>query len=140
VPSWTSPLYQTYIAPRVADRAEAPDLGNRVIPLETQDDRFVSYFLKIIRQIEFIWDYPREAAMRGESGTSVVLFTILKDGRLGSPPKLLRSSGFAALDNEALSAVADGAPYPPIPDRLETDSLMVTFTFNDILRTNPFVR
>lgn len=140
VPSWTNPVYQPYMQPRPGARAEAPDLGNRVIPLETQDDRFVSYFLKIKRQIEFIWSYPNEAAMRGESGSSVIQFTILKNGLLASPPKLLRSSGFAALDREALGAVADGAPYPPIPKRLATDSLTVTGSFLYILHRNPFVR
>ncbi len=140
VPTWNSPVYQPYMAPRPGARAEAPDLGHRVIPLETQDDRFVSYFLKIKRQIEFIWDYPREAAMRGESGGCVIQFTILENGLLAGPPKLLRSSGFAALDREALGAVADGAPYPPIPKRLKTDALTVTGTFLYILHRNPFVR
>lgn len=140
VPSWPSQVYQPYMAPRPGARAQAPDLGNRVIPLETQDDRLVSYFLKIKRQIEFIWDYPREAAMRGESGSCTIQFTILKDGRLAEPPKLVRSSNFTALDREALGAVADGAPYPPIPDRLSTDSLTVTGQFLYILHTNPFIR
>ncbi len=140
VPSWASPVYQPYMAPRPGARAQAPDPGHRVIPLETQDDRFVSYFLKIKRQIEFIWSYPREAAMRGESGSCVIQFTILKDGRLAGPPQLLRSSRFTALDREALGAVADGAPYPPIPERLATESLTVTGQFQYILHTNPFIR
>jgi len=140
VPSWTNPVYQPYMQPRPGARAEAPDLGHRVIPLETQDDRFISYFLKIKRQIEYIWDYPRDAAMRGESGGSLIQFTILKNGLLAAPPKLLRSSGFAALDREALGAVADGAPYPPIPKRLATDSLTVTGQFLYVLHRNPFVR
>jgi len=140
VPSWTNPVYQPYMQPRPGARAEAPDLGHRVIPLETQDDRFISYFLKIKRQIEYIWDYPRDAAMRGESGGCVIQFTILKNGLLAGRPKLLRSSGFTALDREALGAVADGAPYPPIPKRLKTDSLTVTGNFLYILHRNPFVR
>jgi len=140
VPQWTSPVYQPYMAKRPGARAAAPDLGARVIPLETSDDRFVSYFLKIKRQIEYIWDYPRAAALRGQAGSCVIQFTILADGRLGAPPKLLRSSGFELLDAEALGAVADGAPYPPIPKRLATDSLTVTGEFQYILHTNPFVR
>ena len=140
VPSWTNPVYQPYMQPRPGAHAEAPELGNRVIPLETQDDRFVSYFLKIKRQIEYIWNYPRDAAMRGESGSCVIQFTILKNGLLAAPPKLLRSSGFTTLDREALGAVADGAPYPPIPKRLATESLTVTGEFQYILHRNPFVR
>jgi protein TonB len=139
VPSWDSEVYAPYTAPR----AGAPDLdaaGRRVIPLDTADDRFISYFLSIKRQIEYIWDYPQRAAERGEHGDCIIQFTILKDGRVRDI-KLLRSSGFPDLDREALNAVADGAPYNPIPPRLATDELVVTGTFRYVLhRLQPFVR
>jgi len=139
VPSWESPVYAPYTAPR----AGAPDLtypGRRSIPLDTNDDKFISYFLSIKRQIEYIWAYPEAAAQRGEHGDCVIQFTILKDGRV-TDIKLLASSGFPALDREALSAVADGAPYNPIPARLATDELVVTGTFRYLLsRLHPFVR
>lgn len=139
VPSWESPVYAPYTAPR----AGAPDLtypGRRSIPLDTNDDKFISYFLSIKRQIEYIWAYPEAAAQRGEHGDCVIQFTILKDGRVTNI-KLLASSGFPALDREALSAVADGAPYNPIPARLATDELVVTGTFRYLLqRLRPFVR
>jgi len=139
VPSWESPVYAPYTAPRTG----APDLtypGRRSIPLDTADDRFISYFLSIKRQIEYIWSYPEAAARRGEHGDCVIQFTILKDGRV-KDIKLLASSGFQALDREALSAVADGAPYNPIPARLATDELVVTGTFRYLLsRLHPFVR
>ncbi|MGD2064123.1 MAG: energy transducer TonB [Nitrospirota bacterium] len=139
VPSWESEVYAPYTAPR----AGAPGLaypGRRAIPLDTADDRFISYFLSIKRQIEYIWDYPQRAAERGEHGDCIIQFTILKDGRVREI-RLLRSSGFRDLDDEALNAVADGAPYNPIPKRLATDELVVTGTFRYVLhRLQPFVR
>lgn len=140
VPSFDSPVYAPYMAPRPGARAEHAYPGRRNIPLDTRDDRFVSYFLKIKRQIEYIWDYPRAAAARGEHGDAVIQFTILKDGRV-KEIKLLRSSGHPILDNEALTAIRDGAPYPPIPRRLNTDELTVTGTFRYLLsRFRPFIR
>jgi len=97
----------------------------RAIPLNTAEDRFISYFLSIKRQIEYTWDYPQRAA---EHGDCVIQFTILKNGRVRDI-QLMHSSGFPALDREARKAVAGGAPYNPIPDRLATDELVVIGTF-----------
>jgi protein TonB len=62
--------------------------------------------------------YPTEASARGEHGTSLVAFSIDRDGHLLSS-RIVKSSGYAALDAEALALVKRAQPYPaPPPDRV----------------------
>ena len=67
--------------------------------------------------------------MRNQEGSLRLRFIILKDGTLKGV-SLLDSSGYRLLDNEALRAVKDAAPFNPIPDRLKTSRLNITATFN----------
>lgn len=56
-------------------------------------------------------DYPEAARRRGEAGTAVVRFVIDVDGRVESA-RILRSSGYARLDDAALDAVKSSACHP----------------------------
>jgi TonB family protein len=71
------------------------------------------------------------ARARAETGwgTTVITFTIGKDGRLVGDPKFTQSSGVRFLDEEALKAVRLGDPFPPVPDRLAKDSLTLDWGF-----------
>ena len=100
-----------------------------VISLNTKDFRYISYFTHIKRKIELVWEYPRRAAAMGQEGSLLLRFTILKDGRLGGI-KLLQSSGYRLLDQEAIRAVREAAPFNPIPDRLHKNRLNIMATFN----------
>jgi len=100
-----------------------------VISLNTKDFRYTSYFTHIKRKIELVWEYPRRAAEMGQEGSLLLRFTILKDGRLGGI-KLLQSSGYRLLDQEAIRAVREAAPFNPIPDRLHKNRLNIMATFN----------
>jgi len=100
-----------------------------VISLNTKDFRYISYFTHIKRKIELVWEYPRRAAELGQEGSLLMRFTILKDGRLGGI-KLLQSSGYRLLDQEAIRAVREAAPFNPIPDRLHKNRLNIMATFN----------
>jgi len=99
------------------------------ISLNTREFKYISYFSHIKRKIELIWEYPRLAAMRHQEGSLLLKFIILKDGTLKGA-YLLESSGYRLLDNEALRAVREAAPFNPIPDRLKTTHLNITATFN----------
>jgi periplasmic protein TonB len=56
-------------------------------------------------------DYPEAARRRGEAGTAVVRFVVGVDGRVESA-QILRSSGYARLDNAALDALQSSTCHP----------------------------
>ncbi len=101
-----------------------------VISLNTKSYKYISYFTHIKRKIELVWEYPQVAANLGEEGRLTLKFTILKDGRLAGV-WLVQSSGYRLLDEEAIRAVREAAPFNPIPERLKKDHLniMANFTY-----------
>ncbi|HEX9878758.1 MAG TPA: energy transducer TonB, partial [Candidatus Binatia bacterium] len=58
----------------------------------------------------------------------VVEFTVLGDGSL-SGARLIRSSGFSILDEEALRAVRSAAPFYPIPPWIHKKRLAIIASF-----------
>lgn len=59
--------------------------------------------------------FPAEARTRGQQGSVVVEFAIDRSGRMVSK-KLVKPSGVATLDNEALAAIERASPFPLPPD------------------------
>lgn len=112
-----------------ADTGEEGETGStteRTISLDSQDSRFASYLLGVKRRIENIWDYPPEA--RGLTGNLVVTFGITRDGRL-SDLQLIETSGIAPLDNEAIRAIREAAPFAPFPERMKYERLNIRAAF-----------
>jgi len=112
---------------------QSPHLPNKLkkgteISLNTLNYKFHSYYLALKRKIELVWEYPYRARRTGAQGRLLMRFVINKDGTL-LEAKILRSSGYALLDSEAIRAIHNAAPYPPLPDRMQTDHLVVTATF-----------
>jgi protein TonB len=58
--------------------------------------------------------YPVSARSRGEEGVAQVFFSLDRQGRL-LQSRLLRSSGSASLDEEALALLRRAQPFPPPP-------------------------
>lgn len=67
------------------------------------------------RRIDSHKRYPRRARQLGQEGEVVLALALHADGSLAAPPRLLRSSGTAALDQEALRMARAAAPFPPRP-------------------------
>jgi TonB family protein len=112
-----------------ADDEEVADPGGstgRTISLDSQDVRYASYLLGIKRRIEALWGYPSEA--RGLSGNLVVTFRVARDGQL-QDLQLVETSGIAPLDNEAIRAIREAAPFTPFPDRMRFDHLNIRAAF-----------
>ncbi len=110
--------------PNVQKREETVDLS-------TTEFKYLSYFIKMKRQIESVWTYPRESGIRGEYGTLFLVFTIKSDGYLDGI-QLITSSGYARLDNEAVRAINAAAPFPPFPASwagLEKLNIRATFEY-----------
>jgi protein TonB len=94
--------------------------GDNSVTLDTDEFKFISYnrWLKI--QVERVLKYPELAAVSGIQGTLFIKFDIMKDGSLGGL-ELLKSSGYKILDDEALRAIRDSAPFPPLPEQWHMD-------------------
>lgn len=101
------------------------------VELSTTEYKYFSYFAKLKRQIEGVWGYPEESRYKGEEGQLFLVFTIKRNGELENI-ELLRSSGYARLDNEAIRAIRNAAPYAPFPEgwgALERLHIKATFIY-----------
>jgi len=81
------------------------------------------YLEKMVLAIQRGWDKNQ-----GTTGVAVIAFTIHRDGTVESPA-LRRPSGFFALDNAALRAVARANRLPPLPSEFRESTLAVRLTF-----------
>jgi protein TonB len=59
---------------------------------------------------------------------AIVTFTIRRDGSIGSV-RLAQTSGNVALDFSAQRAIADAAPFPPLPAAYEKNDVSIEFWF-----------
>jgi len=73
------------------------------------------YLAAIRKRIERHQKYPRLARERGIEGTATVRFTLNRSGHL-EELVLVSSSGSKTLDDAALTAIRESAPFPPFPE------------------------
>ncbi|MEW6324341.1 MAG: TonB family protein [Nitrospirota bacterium] len=105
---------------------------NEPYAVNTEDLQYLSYIAKIARMLELVWQYPKEAGVRGQQGVTVLKVTIREDGALHEVA-LLESSGYPMLDGEALRAIKKIAPYPPLPERWHRSEWNLTISFTYLL-------
>jgi len=74
-----------------------------------------SYRDRIRQAVDAHKHYPRMARRLGVEGRVVLAFTLRADGRLAGV-RVAESSGSELLDEAALQAVRDAAPFPPFPE------------------------
>jgi protein TonB len=117
-----------YSNPSVSPPAGADDDGeyppNMVIPLDTKNLRYFSYFAKVRRRIDQSFYYPKAAAKDLLNGIVTVSFVIQRDGDLGEL-RVTGSSGKDVLDEAAVAIVNKAAPFSTIPSRIKHDPLTV---------------
>ncbi len=77
--------------------------------------------------------YPRMARRRGMEGQPIIAFTLGKGGRLMAVD-LAQTSGYQLLDQAALAAVHQAAPYPEIPPELKTDTFQFKLPISFVLK------
>lgn len=88
------------------------------------DFDFGSYLAEVQKRIKKNWFPPRGA----ESLSVVLKFKVLKDGSATSI-RLVRSSGVAAADDAAKTAITNGSPFPALPKSAGED-IDIKFTFD----------
>ena len=92
-----------------------------------------SYFASILARINAAKRYPPSAARRQMEGNVMVSFQLDHLGQL-LVDQLVKSSGFRSLDEAALEAVRRAAPYPRVPERIETSPQSFTVTLAFVLK------
>ena len=83
-------------------------------------------FLQIVSgKIEKSKRYPKWATDIGLEGKAVIRFTILQDGTLDRNILLVSSSGSEILDDAAIAAIRNAAPFPALPRALGREWLQI---------------
>ncbi len=116
--------------------ANSPEDEGKAISLDTTEWKYVSYMAHIKRKIELAWSYPAEAAEQGIYGKLLLKFVLKEDGSL-LRIKLLNSSQYKVLDEEALSAVSKAAPFKPFPPYFKRKLLPITASFEYRISSYP---
>jgi len=90
-----------------------------------------SWYRKIGAQIERHKGYPTAAEARHQKGIVQLAFTIDRQGHVAAS-RIVRSSGFAALDQETIATVRRAEPFPSPPANMpgETFDFTVPIQFN----------
>ncbi|MFA5515774.1 MAG: TonB family protein [Desulfuromonadales bacterium] len=99
--------------------------------LDTEKDILISFFRRFRSNIYSVWNYPTRAKERGEEGTCLLKVTVNRDGTL-QKVRVMESSGYQILDDEAVEAVQKGSPFGPLHSAYkgETLNIFVFFQYN----------
>ncbi|MEO5377040.1 MAG: energy transducer TonB [Magnetococcus sp. DMHC-6] len=103
------------------------------IDLNTQEVRYAAFLKSVKDRVEQGWSYPTQAKEENLHGSLFIAFTINKEGQL-EKIELIRSSGSPILDQAALAAVKNAAPFPPLPNSWNLDRVRIKTTFEYIMR------
>ena len=118
---------ESIFSPKITDNKVK--LNEETVDLDTKEFKYISYFLKIKRKIELVWSYPQEAYSKGYTGKVLVKMSLDKKGKL-IDVKVLKSSGYKILDNEATKSIIEASPYAPFPESWEgLDKLNIRVKF-----------
>lgn len=112
---------------KTAKKEPSPKEKNSVT-FASKEFKYDSYMFKLKDKIESIWKYPATAEAKGIYGDLFITFTIKKDGTLGSV-ELIRTSGNRELDEAAMKALRDAAPFWPLPEEWQNDSFSINGHF-----------
>ena len=100
-----------------------PEPPKPAIPVDTSAARD-SYGNTLWGEIGKHKQYPRIAQMRGWQGEAIVELLLDGNGKLKSK-KIIQSSGYDALDKQALDMVEKAAPFPAPPEILRGGSFSI---------------
>ena len=120
-------LFDRDIIAKLSRKDQEGTKEGSAITFDTSEYKYYGYMQRLREKIEGVWTYPPEAAAKGIYGDLYIKFTIKRNGELGSV-ELQRTSGYKILDDAALKALRDAAPYWRLPDAIG-DSLTIPAHF-----------
>ena len=118
---------QAAVTPVPLGRPSGSPAGVGSLSLDVSDFPFTYYLKQLQQKVSEKWVHPARTAERGLH--VVVLFEISRDGQVITPT-VEKSSGNHFYDQSALRAVMDAAPFPPLPQEFQAQSLRVHFGFD----------
>lgn len=87
------------------------------------------WYLSVVQgKVSSNWSQPSARLIVEDSLTVSVAFVITRDGSVRDV-RVSRSSGRSTVDQSAVKAVRDSAPFPPLPDDYMENRLEVTIDF-----------
>jgi protein TonB len=104
--------------------------GVHLSSLSSPEFQHQTWYDSVRRKIELVWVYPLEAAQAGIQGEVTIDFVIERNGSVSSV-RLVKSSGYKILDDEAIRAiqVVGRARFNPIPKSYNIPSLSIRGRF-----------
>ena len=106
--------------------------------IDTADARRNRYLRSVWQKIQNNWsarDFPKEAALEGRQGYTIVSFVVAADGSV-SGVRVTRQSGIEVFDQRMRAAVLRAAPFAPLPREFGT----MLWQSHEFVVTNPVVR
>jgi len=120
-------LFDRDIIAKLSRKEQEGTKEGSAVTFDTTEFKYYGYMQRLREKIEGVWVYPPEAAARGIYGDLYIRFTIKKNGELGAV-ELLRTSGYKMLDDAAMRALRDAAPYWSL-DNVGEESLTIPAHF-----------
>jgi protein TonB len=68
-------------------------------------------------------EYPYQARRQEQEGTVLIRFTLSRQGVLLGAPEVEKKSRWRLLDESAILAVKNAAPFPPFPAEAREDAI-----------------
>ncbi|MEK7308706.1 MAG: TonB family protein [Nitrospirota bacterium] len=99
-------------------------IEEKVVVINPYKDEMLRYQDMVKQKIESCRRYPNWAKKQGFEGVCCLTFTLLSSGMIQSI-KIIDSSGFDILDEEAVSTVKRASPFKPIPEKFNCSSLIM---------------
>lgn len=103
--------------------------GNENIRPDMEEMKYLSYLQKIAWYMQNAWQRQDRVMLQNAPSEVVVTHVRLTIDKLGNLKQALmvKSCGFAQLDNAVMQGIREGGPYPPLPEHFKKD--IMTFDF-----------
>jgi TonB family protein len=98
-------------------------------PGAAEADAMTAWKRQVSGLLERSKDYPAAAMARGEEGTVYLAFTLDRQGYVTNS-HIARSSGYKALDDDALEMLSRAEPFPPLPSEMSRPEINLTVPIN----------
>ena len=103
-----------------ANRTALNSLG-----VDARQDELGSYLEALKQRVARRWRQENP----NSSTHTIIVFAVSRSGQI-TPPRIIRSSGSLKVDQAALQAVEQAAPFEPLPESFREAQLNIEFTFN----------
>jgi protein TonB len=115
-----------------SEQQESSPVSPSFVRPAIREDAIARYAAMIHDLIDRRKTYPYQARRQDQHGTVQLRFTLSRRGVLKGDPVMEKSSRYRLLNESALEAVKNAAPYPPFPEEIPEQemSFQVTVSFS----------